>query len=71
MFFSPFANIWEHSFPEGLLAESFSEKGIDVVAVRCGSMLKAHCVAMSAAGVGPDAPLATREQAEKLQKLNT
>ena len=62
MFFSPFANIWEHSFPEGLLGEAFAEKNIDVVAVRCGSMLKAHCVAMSAAGVGPDAPLATREQ---------
>jgi len=62
MFFSPFANIWEHSFPEGLLGEAFAEKDIDVVAVRCGSMLKVHCVAMSAAAVGPDASLATREQ---------
>ncbi len=62
MFFSPFANIWEHSFPEGLLGEAFAEKDIEVVAVRCGSMLKVHCVAMSAAAVGPDAPLATREQ---------
>jgi hypothetical protein len=62
MFFSPFANIWEHSFPEALIAESFAGKDIDVVAVRCGTMLQGHCVAMSAAGVQFDDPLAVRQQ---------
>ncbi|MDP3208209.1 MAG: hypothetical protein Q8M65_03590 [Rhodoglobus sp.] len=62
LFYSPFANIWEHSFPEALVAESFAKHGVDVVAVRCGSILKSHCVAMSAAAVGPSASLQTRQQ---------
>jgi len=62
VFFSPFANIWEHSFPEALVAESFAQHSVDVTTVRCGGMLQVHCVAMSAAGVGPDASLKTRQQ---------
>jgi hypothetical protein len=62
LFYSPFANIWEHSFPEALVGESFARHDVDVVTVRCGTMLQVHCVAMSAASVGPDASLATREQ---------
>ena len=62
LFFSPFANIWEHSFPEALVADAFREESIEVLAVRCDGMLQTHCVAMSAAGVGPDAPLETRKQ---------
>lgn len=62
LFFSPFANIWEHSFPEALVGESFARQELDVVTVRCGSMLKVHCIAMSAAAVGPDASTGTREQ---------
>lgn len=62
LFYSPFANIWEHSYPEALVAESFAEAGDEVTVVRCDGMLQVHCVAMSAAGVGPEAPLATRQQ---------
>ncbi|HMM82442.1 MAG TPA: hypothetical protein PJ998_04625 [Terrimesophilobacter sp.] len=62
LFYSPFANIWEHSFPEGLVAESFAKHSVEVKAVRCDGMLQVHCVAMSAAGVGPDASLSTRLQ---------
>lgn len=62
LFFSPFANIWEHSFPEALVAESFAKRSIEIVTVRCGSMLQVHCVAMSAAAVGPEASLQIRQQ---------
>jgi hypothetical protein len=62
LFFSPFANIWEHSFPEALVAETFAAESLDVVAVRCDGMLQVYCVAMSAAGIGPDASLKTRLQ---------
>lgn len=62
LFFSPFSNIWEHSFPEALIAEGLVKQGVDVLAVRCGGMLDAHCIAMSAAGVGPRDSLATRKQ---------
>lgn len=57
-----FANIWEHTFPESLVAEGLVERGATVTTVRCGTMLQSHCVAMSAAGVGPDAPLNVRER---------
>jgi hypothetical protein len=60
--FSPFSNIWEHSFPEALVAEGLTARGATVVAVRCGTMLQAHCVAMSAAGVDARAPLKVRQQ---------
>jgi hypothetical protein len=62
LFFSPFANIWEHSFPEALVGESFAKAGMDVVNVRCGTLYQVHCVAMSASGVGLDAPLSLRKQ---------
>jgi hypothetical protein len=62
LFFSPFANIWEHSFPEALVGESLAEQALEVKTIRCNGMLQVHCVAMSAAGVGPDASLATRQQ---------
>jgi hypothetical protein len=62
LFYSPFANIWEHTFPEALIAESFAGKGVEVVAVRCDGMLQEHCVAMSAVGVDFGAPRATREE---------
>ena len=62
LFFSPFANIWEHAYPEALIADSFAQKDIEIEAVRCGRMFHSHCVPMSAVGVGPDAPLATRLQ---------
>jgi hypothetical protein len=60
--FSPFSNIWEHVFPEALVAEGLAERGATVIAVRCDTMLQSHCVAMSAAGVGADAPLRVRQQ---------
>jgi hypothetical protein len=62
LFFSPFSNIWEHSFPESLIAEGLVEQGVEVLAVRCGGMLDAHCVAMSAAGVGARDSLAIKQQ---------
>jgi hypothetical protein len=60
--FSPFSNIWEHSFPEALVAEGLIERGASVLAVRCNGMLVSHCVAMSAAGVTAESPLKVRQQ---------
>jgi hypothetical protein len=57
-----FANIWEHTFPESLVAEGLVEHGATVLTVRCDTMLQSHCVAMSAAGVGADAPLKVRQR---------
>lgn len=51
LFFSPFSNIWEHSFPEGLVAEGLKENGTEIVTVRCNRLYESFCVAMSAAGL--------------------
>lgn len=62
VFYSPFSNIWEHSFPEALIAEGLTKQGVDVLTIRCGTMLDRHCVAMSASGVS-----ATDSRAKKKQ----
>lgn len=62
LFFSPFSNVWEHSFPEALIAEGLVKQGAEVVVVRCGGMLDAHCVAMASVGVGPTDSLAKKKQ---------
>lgn len=51
LFFSPFANIWDHSFPEGLVAEGLRDRGFDITTVRCDGLYESFCVAMSASGL--------------------
>lgn len=51
LLFSPFANVWEHSFPEALVVEGLSEKDVEIVVVRCDGLYESFCVAMSAAGL--------------------
>jgi hypothetical protein len=51
LFFSPFANIWEHTFPESLLAEGLTSKAVDIVTVRCDGLFQDFCIAMSASGL--------------------
>ncbi len=51
LFFSPFANIWEHAFPEGLVAEGLRDRDAEIVTVRCDGLMQSFCVAMSASGL--------------------
>ncbi len=60
--FSPFANIWEHSFPEGLVAEGLGNRGFDVTTVRCDGLYESFCVAMSASGLTAEDTLAKKRQ---------
>ena len=57
LFFSPHTGIWEHAFPEALLAESLMKSGHDIYYVTCGEVFKNHCEAMSAVQMGHDATL--------------
>jgi hypothetical protein len=50
-FFDPYANIWPHSFPVLLVAESFAASGHEVSVIRCNGLYSSHCVAMSEARV--------------------
>ncbi|MFJ3056128.1 hypothetical protein [Herbaspirillum sp. NPDC087042] len=45
LFFSPSAEIWEHSFPEGLVGEILAKKGSSVTMVRCRGALRPLCPA--------------------------
>ena len=62
LFFSPFANIWEHSFPEGLVAEGLRDRGFDITTVRCNGLYESFCVAMSASGLTATDTLAKKKQ---------
>ena len=56
MFYSPHAAIWQHAFPEALVAESLMQSGNEIVYIGCGRRFSRFCVAMSAYGLKYDSP---------------
>jgi hypothetical protein len=62
LFFSPFANIWEHSFPESLVADGLQKQGVEVITVRCDRLFQDFCIAMSASGLNATDKLSKRKQ---------
>ena len=58
--FSPFSNIWEHSYPESLLTSGLASLGWEIEAITCDGVLNNFCVAMSAAGLSENAELKDR-----------
>lgn len=55
LFFAPHARIWQHAFPEALVAEAMSEKGHTVVYLTCDRLFQAQCIPMIALGMNVDA----------------
>ena len=55
LFFSPHAGIWQHSFPEALVADAVSRAGADVVQITCDRQLASYCVVMASRGLREDA----------------
>ncbi|MNR77907.1 Capsule polysaccharide biosynthesis protein [compost metagenome] len=51
LFFSPAADIWEHAFPEALVAESLLKSGAETAVVRCNGILRPLCPAAFGAGI--------------------
>jgi hypothetical protein len=62
LFFSPFSNVWEHSYPVSLVAESLHSHGIEIVTVNCDGMYQDFCIAMSAAGLTAESPRSKKLQ---------
>ena len=56
LFFAPHARIWQHAFPEALVAEAIAENGHTVVYLTCDRFFQAQCIPMIALGVNVDAP---------------
>jgi hypothetical protein len=55
LFFSPHAGIWQHAFPEALVAESVRRAGAEVVQINCDGGFASYCVVMASRGVAEDA----------------
>lgn len=62
LFFSPFSNVWEHSYPVSLVAKSLQENGVVIDVLHCDGIYQDFCIAMSAAGLTAESSLATRRQ---------
>lgn len=62
LFFSPFANIWDHAFPEGLVAQGLRDRGFEITTLRCDGLYETFCVAMSASGLTAADSLRKRRQ---------
>lgn len=60
--FSPFSNIWDHTFPEALVASGLRKEGWDVSYINCDGLLSFHCVAMSAASIDEHANQSQKDQ---------
>jgi hypothetical protein len=61
LFFAPHSAIWNHAFPEALVAEALAASGDEITYVGCGGTLKSHCVSMSAYSVPFAAPAQEKE----------
>ncbi len=56
LFFAPHARIWQHAFPEALVAEAIAAHGHSVVYLTCDRLFQAQCIPMIALGMTVDAP---------------
>ena len=62
VFFSPYAGIWAHSFPEALVVAELKRANSEVVYVTCDGIFSAGCVVMSAHGLNDDSAQIEREK---------
>ena len=62
LFFSPFSNVWEHSYPVSLIAQSLEEQGFEIEFVNCDGEFEDFCIAMSAAGLTAESTEQKRKQ---------
>jgi hypothetical protein len=60
LFFSLHADLWQHAFPEALVAETLAKAGHDIVYVGCGGSLDEFCVPMSGHGMTIHTPASER-----------
>jgi hypothetical protein len=60
LFFSPHAGIWQHAFPEALVADAVGATGAEVVYITCGGTFASGCVTMTSQGVTDTSTAAQR-----------
>lgn len=62
IFFSPYAGIWQHSFPEALVVAALKRANSDTIYVTCDGIFSAGCIVMSAHGVNNNSAETERER---------
>lgn len=55
LFFAPHAGVWQHAFPEALVADAIRTAGAELVYITCGGAFGNYCITMGARGVPIDA----------------
>ncbi len=61
VFFSPHAGVWQHAFPEALVADALRTAGAQLVYVTCNGAFSTGCVTMVSRGVTAEATKAQRD----------
>ncbi|MFO1525287.1 MAG: hypothetical protein U1F16_04850 [Turneriella sp.] len=61
VFFSPYAGIWPHAFPEALVAAELTRAGSRLIYITCDGILADGCYVMSAHRLTCHSPLSARE----------
>jgi hypothetical protein len=56
LFFSPHAGIWQHAFPEALVADAVARAGGEVVQINCDGGFAGYCVVMASRGLREASP---------------
>src|SRR5213595_3213117 len=62
LFFSPYADIWQHALPEALVAAELRRAGAEITYITCDGLLADGCMVMASQGVSPDSDSGTRER---------
>jgi hypothetical protein len=70
LFFSPHSAIWEHAFPEALVAEALLQNQNEIIYIGCGGLLNSYCIAMSGLGISHKANNSEKEAACRRCKKN-
>lgn len=70
LFFAPHSAIWNHAFPEALVAEALAQEGNEIVYVGCGGLLNSHCISMAARAIPFEAAPAGKESVCSLCRQN-
>lgn len=60
LFWSPNTDIWVHSFPEAIVAESLRKAGHDLLFAHCDGLFSNYCPAMSASGMSQQTKIEER-----------
>ena len=70
LFFSMHSSIWQHAFPEALVAKALIDGGHDVVHTWCDGLFDKLCICMVANGLSLDSDVSAKQRICSFCKQN-